>query len=226
MRYIQKFCLNISAPRKPIKYAVTINISLSGNRVYARFPSLTKGNMMRFCIFLLLMFINIPSLHAQLEHNIRFFNNRLAIRFLPEFKAYINTKNTPPFESEGRATISDPVKGNLLFYQGVITHMATNNPVDNIVNPLNSTLLNFNHEKIPSQKFGSNYMLHGDLTTAQGYTALASNYECGKYILISLVGSRLSGVNKPEYVPLRGTLAFNILDIKGREEYAQYGSIE
>ena len=57
-------------------------------------------------------------------------------------------------------------------------------------------------------------MLHGDLTTAQGYTALPSNYECGKYILISLVGSSLDGVNKPEYVPLRGTLAFNTLDMQ------------
>ena len=166
---------------------------------------------MKYCIPILLIFINTSSLYAQLEHNIRFFNNRLAIRFLPEFKAFINIKDNPPFASEGRITISDPVKGDMLFYQGAITPFATKDTVDNFVNPVNSTLRNFNHEKITSQKYGLNYMLHGDITTVQAYTALPSNYECGKYILISLVGSSLLGVNKP--MPLRGSLAFNILDM-------------
>ncbi len=163
--------------------------------------------MMKYCILLLLMFINIVSLHAQLEHNIRFFSNRLAIRFLPEFKAYINNGDNPPFGSEGRTTIADPVKGNLLFYQGVI--MQNQYSAEYISRPINATLRNNKHEKILSQKYGSNYFLHGNITTTQAFTALPSNYECGKYILISLVG--ISSENTPH--SLKGTIAFNTLDM-------------
>ena len=73
------------------------------------------------------MFINIPSLHAQL--GIIYVLIIVLPYILPEFKAYIISKMSLRLEVK-RATISDPVKGNLLFYQGVITSMATNNPVD------------------------------------------------------------------------------------------------
>ncbi|MBN8575213.1 MAG: hypothetical protein J0M05_14965, partial [Candidatus Kapabacteria bacterium] len=164
------------------------------------------------CIIICLLFIGVIS--AQMEYNNWIVQPGIQLRFLPTFKASLNIPDSPPFRSEAISTISDPVQGNLLFYQGVeydkIIESNTLPGREYVLNPINSIVKNKEYKKIQSQYSGLNYLLHGGYSIHQSFLALPSNYECGKYILLSLVGYT-DHIKLTDY---HGTLAYNTLDIK------------
>jgi hypothetical protein len=173
--------------------------------------------MMKYCIVLIVIFASTLQTHAQLENNNWMVHGRIGLRFLPTFSTYLIRENPRPFASECVTTFSDPIKGNTLFFQGIIRRSENEHPTFHETKPINSTIRNKNYEKIPSRKYGLNYLLHGNHTTSQAFITLPSNYECGKYVLISLAGwenSFAAPEDKEEEKQYRGTLAYNILDMK------------
>ncbi|MFN9301584.1 MAG: hypothetical protein ACK6DA_02325, partial [Candidatus Kapaibacterium sp.] len=76
--------------------------------------------MMKYCIALIVIFASTLQTQAQLENNNWMVHGRIGLRFLPTFSTYLTRENPRPFTSECVTTFSDLVKGNILFYQGVI----------------------------------------------------------------------------------------------------------